>query len=313
VANRGSGASGTIHFSSTSVGQHWDLALTTGPGIPSALLTAGGQILNINSTDPTFMLSNGGFATAWPTQNWNQPYTAPAGTYNLSGQFAVMTPALADGVALSALNEIHVTPCAPGTQPLTLGDDTSVQVSLGVAPHCGVSSINFYGTAYTTCHVNSNGSVSFVQGSTDFTATVAEFTGQMPRLAGLWTDLNPGAGGTVTASSTPAGLLTVAWNSVPEFGTSVLNSFSIQFNTATGACSILNYAPGPSHGTDSLVGISPGGGAAGLPRVFSSYVGLGAQTGNATSAIYQFVTNAAPTGFARIDFPTSNGATFVVN
>src|SRR5690606_27666486 len=129
------------------------------------------------------------------------------------------------GLALSALLELRVRPCNPGSQPVVLGDDANVMVQLGGPTHCGVSSVPFVGTTYNALFVNSNGSVSFNSGDDDYTATTSEFLNGPPRLAGLWTDLNPSAGGSVTVSSTPQGVLTVAFSNVPNYGSNNQNSF----------------------------------------------------------------------------------------
>lgn len=314
IANRLTGQTGTIAISSSQTGVPWDIALTAGPGLPAPNASPSAQILNIDVADPAFAFVNGGFLNSlWGPAAVTIPYTSPATAFNRSGQFAVVTPLTAAGYAMSALNEIRVTVCQGASQPLSLGDDDSVLVPLGLPNHCGVPSVGFYGTTYTGLFVNSNGSVSFVQGSTTFTATASAFLTQMPRIAGLWTDLDPSSGGTITAASTAAGLFTVTWAGVPEYGSAVTSTFAVQFNSVTGACAILNYAPGAGHGTDSLVGISPGAGGISLPQGFSGLVGAGPQTGNAIGAIYQISFGGAPPGFTRIDFPNGNGAGFFVN
>ena len=62
----------------------------------------------------------------------------------------------------------------------------------------------FYGVTHPRFFVNSNGSVSFDDGVGDFTPTVLEFLSGPPRIAGLWTDLEPNAAGVVSLAYGPA-------------------------------------------------------------------------------------------------------------
>jgi hypothetical protein len=156
--------------------------------------------------------------------------------------------------------------------------------------------------------------VSFLQGSTDFNPTVSEFTDQMPRLAGLWSDLNPSIGGVITSTDTSAGVLTVLFSNVPQYGqASHTNTFELEFDTLAGSCAILNYTPHPSHGSTSLVGISPGGFAPGTAVIWSSLAGLGQQTGAPVRALHERVSGGAPTGFTSITFPAGNASAYTVN
>jgi len=69
---------------------------------------------------------------------------------------------------------------------------------------------------YRSVWVNANGNVTFGEPDGSPWPAVLDFLGGPPRVAGLWTDLNPLAGGVVTFSQTPE-LFCVIWDRVPEF------------------------------------------------------------------------------------------------
>ncbi|HMS18910.1 MAG TPA: hypothetical protein PKA37_18875, partial [Planctomycetota bacterium] len=229
VANKNSGSIGALNFGARAGGIPYDIALTLAPAVPNFIVTGGGQRINVDLFHPTFTWLFNAFASVTPGAAWNLSFVAPNGTLDLTGQMAILDGASPEGILITAANELHVTPCIAGSQSLTLGDDTFGTIALGAGNFACVPALTFAGTSYTTAYVNSNGSVSFVQGSTDYTATTGEFNSQMPRLAGMWTDLNPSAGGTVTAASTIGGLFTVTFAGVPQFGnTSAPNSFVLE-------------------------------------------------------------------------------------
>jgi hypothetical protein len=70
-------------------------------------------------------------------------------------------------------------------EPIDLGDDDSLEADLG-----GFA-FRFQGTPRTSVFVNSNGSLSFEAGDPSFDATPAALLAGPPRIATLWTDLDP--------------------------------------------------------------------------------------------------------------------------
>jgi hypothetical protein len=133
---------------------------------------------------------------------------------------------------------------------LSLGDDDYEEVALPFA-------FPFQGTSYTSIFVNSNGSLTFGSGDTDYSESVSEFLNDQPRIAPLWDDLNPSSAGSITVSQT-ASSWTVSFEGVPEFFSTIGNTFAVTL-TAGGDIEI---AYGATAGNDGLVGITPGGGAA---------------------------------------------------
>jgi len=133
---------------------------------------------------------------------------------------------------------------------IVLGDDDTRQVTLPFA-------FPFNGTSYSSVFVNSNGNLTFGTGSLDFSESVAELLSGPPRIAPLWDDLNPGAGGTIAITQT-ASSWKVEFQGVPEFLSPTGNTFSVTLTAAGG----IELAYGATAHNDGLVGVSQGGGAA---------------------------------------------------
>ena len=133
--------------------------------------------------------------------------------------------------------------------PIDLGDDTSVEVALEFA-------FPFNGTSYSSVFVNSNGNLTFGSGDTDFSESVSELLADQPRIAALWDDLSPNAGGQVTVDG-DENSFSVTFTDVPEFFASTTNTFTVTLS-ASGAVSV-EY--GTISAADGIAGVSPGGGA----------------------------------------------------
>ena len=133
---------------------------------------------------------------------------------------------------------------------LALGDDSTVQVPLGFT-------FPYQGGSWTSMFVNSNGNITFGVGSIDLSETVAEFLSGPPRIAPLWDDLNPTAGGLVTLQQNGTSA-TVSFLAVPEFSSTVGNTFAVTL-TDTGQ---ITFSYGSTNHNDGIVGVTQGGGAA---------------------------------------------------
>jgi hypothetical protein len=143
----------------------------------------------------------------------------------------------------------------PG-DPLPVGDDGTVQLSLPF-------NFKVCGQEYAAVFVNANGSLTFGEGSADFSESVAELLGGLggqsallapPRIAGLWDDLNVLEGGTVTFDQTPHSFSAI-WNGVPEFGATTTNTFRITLKKFGNSASV-DY--GTLAATDGLAGMACG-------------------------------------------------------
>lgn len=132
---------------------------------------------------------------------------------------------------------------------IVLGDDAFFELSLGFT-------FNFQGVDYNDVFVNSNGNLTFGSGDTDFSESVGELLSDQPRIAGAWDDLAPNNGGTVQYEGDADSML-ISFNQVPEFFDTGSNTFSMElFSTGT-----IEMVIGEMTLLDSIVGISPGGGA----------------------------------------------------
>jgi hypothetical protein len=132
----------------------------------------------------------------------------------------------------------------------------------------------FFGKTYTEVYVNSDGNLTFETGDgIPGAARDAErFLNGPPRIAPLFTDLDPGEFGEVTSSTAP-GEVTFTWDGVPEFAESGLrpgNRFSVTL-FANGDIrfkyDLVSITPDPDEefptGLQAITGVTPGGGAAG--------------------------------------------------
>ncbi|MCH8820487.1 MAG: hypothetical protein IIB03_09250, partial [Acidobacteria bacterium] len=155
--------------------------------------------------------------------------------------------------------------CVLLTQPLQLSDDDS---RLFLFP--SGFSFPFFGTTYTEVWINSDGNLTF--GGEDAASTFRteeRFLTGLPRIAPLFTDLNPQEAGEITAVSGP-GLVSFIWRNVPQFSAQrgrPGNDFAVTLfsnGDIVFEYSLISLTPDGS-GTRAVVGITPGGGAFGSP------------------------------------------------
>lgn len=233
LATKCFGGVATVNAGGSALANGFDLAIVNAPLVAARYGTPGGQVLNVDLWDPSISFLNSGnmLPKLLPVPTpMSLSVTAPAAPITVSGQGVANDPTHPDGFVLSQGVQLDVV--AGTTVPGPAGDDSSVTLDLGVAPLCGPSSITFFGTTYTQMHVSSNGRVMFVNPDTDYSPTLAEALSDDP-FCGYWTDLNPSAGGNVSVSATNS-QVTVNYNAVPYFGTTVANSFSITFDATNG-------------------------------------------------------------------------------
>jgi hypothetical protein len=137
--------------------------------------------------------------------------------------------------------------------PIAVGDDSATPVALG-------RPFRFQGANYSSVFVNSNGSLTFGAGDTSFDGNVPDFLAGPPRIAPLWTDLDPtgflGNPGVVVvdANARPAA---VHYISVSEFFSSTPNYFTAEL----GEQGKVALKWGPTARGAALVGTTQGGGA----------------------------------------------------
>lgn len=148
------------------------------------------------------------------------------------------------GTTVSGI-DIFFNGVAPGE--IDLGDDDTEEIPLPFE-------FTLCGQTFTSVFVNSNGNLTFGTGDTDFSESVAEFLGEGPRVAGLWDDLAPNNGGTVSFSQT-SNTFTVRYENVPEFSNTGANTFEITLRRASDHVEI-DYENISS--TDGLAGVTCG-------------------------------------------------------
>jgi len=163
---------------------------------------------------------------------------------------SVFSPVSAAAGGVRSGTDVVFNEFQPGDH-LPVGDDGAVLLSIGFP-------FSLCGQSYSSVYVNANGSLTFGVASPDFSETVPELLAGPPRIAGLWDDLNPGAGGVVTFDRTNS-TLTVSWTDVPEYLNTGANSFSITLKRGSNQAEI-EY--GALSATDGLAGVSCGGAVA---------------------------------------------------
>lgn len=208
----------------------------------------------------------------------------PGEEFDLGGKTLTFTPKTGGGYSIGiATGTINSN---LGTN-LTLSDDaTTSALALGF-------SFPFFGTNHTTLLVNSNGYVtlggasSFVNFNSatenDLSTVLDRMAEGLPRIAGLWNDLNPTLGGGVFFNALPDRVL-ITWNAVPRFGApDTANTFQITL-LPSGVIQ-LTYGDIGTPSTDPvlggfLVGISPGSSF----TLFATTLDLHTGSGGSTSA-----------------------------
>ncbi len=161
-----------------------------------------------------------------------------------------------DGSGYQAcINEANDFPVDPnGGTIISLGDDDYAAVNLDGA------GIDLFGMSYNTFYIGSNGYISLLSGDIRRSETLIDHF-DLPRISGLFDDLDPSAGGSVSWKQMDDKVV-VTFKNVPEYSLFNTNSFQIEmlFN---GKIRITWLG---IDAYDGLVGLSDG---YGLPLYFS--------------------------------------------
>ncbi|MBW2523773.1 MAG: hypothetical protein JRI23_06340 [Deltaproteobacteria bacterium] len=147
-------------------------------------------------------------------------------------------------------------PPPPSETFLTLGDDDSAAIPIGFG-------FPFYGQTYQTAHVNSDGNVTFSMGdSASAKRDSARMLAGAPRIALLYSDLDPSSAGSVSYRSDAADELTISYRAVPVWSAGGGNTAHLTL-TASGEFTIDFESVTLS---SAIIGVSRGGqGNQGLP------------------------------------------------
>jgi hypothetical protein len=118
----------------------------------------------------------------------------------------------------------------------------------------GGSQVMIYGTSYGNFYVGSNGYITFGGGDSTYSESLGQHF-SMRRISGLFDDLNPSAGGSVSWKKL-ADRAAVTWQNVPEYYDDGSNTFQIEmYFDGTLVISYLSISA-----SDGIVGLSEGNG-----------------------------------------------------
>ncbi|UCE47664.1 MAG: hypothetical protein JSW47_18950, partial [Phycisphaerales bacterium] len=142
--------------------------------------------------------------------------------FDLMNKSILFTPTTDGKSYTGRIMDILKLPVDPtGGVDLDLGDDDSKFVKL-TSPY----TVSIYGRSFTGIYVGSNGYITFTESDEGFSESLERHFALL-RVSGLFRDLNPSAGGSVSWNYTPDGIA-VTWSQVPEFGTNNSNTFQIE-------------------------------------------------------------------------------------
>jgi hypothetical protein len=158
------------------------------------------------------------------------------------------------------------------------GDEQTVTVSLPF-------SVTFFGTAYTSIKVSSNGNAHFGTASTAYSNVAIPNTGNPnAMIAVFWDDLNPSAGGavyTTTSGTSPNRTFVIEWRNVAHYsGTTNGGTFEIQIDESSAAKNHIwllyqdtTFSSSSwSNGASATSGIENAAGSAGNPYSYNTTV-----------------------------------------
>lgn len=183
---------------------------------------------------------------------------------------------------------------------LIFGDDTALEVPLPFT-------FNLCGDDYDSVWIGSNGFVTFGVPNTDFSESVAELLSGPPRIAVLWDDLNPAAGGSISAEQVGSDFV-ITWDGVPEFATSNSNTFSLTLrpdNTFN-----MDY-PGFAS-LDHVVGRGRGNGLSADPGEVDLSAASEPITGATGDAVYELFAGDADLSGNNLEWDACQGNTIVI-
>ena len=267
-------------------------------GTPPAFTTGGGQIVNVDLTHPSFVYLNSFSPTVPSLTAFASGFTINAAIYapvTLAAQMGVLDPTHADFISLSQASELTVLASGATIYPGPTGEDSFLQVDIGIVPTCGPASIPFFGTSYSTFYISSNGRVTFTAGNTSPSPALATALSGPP-FVGLWTDLSPVSGGTISYSTTTSAV-GVTWSAVPYFSETNTATLTLSLD-ATGLVSlgVAGVMSNPitsgfgNTGDAQFLGMSPGIGASDPGITAFTAGGSGGAPALPTDMIYDFMT-----------------------
>jgi hypothetical protein len=190
---------------------------TQGAVGPDGLFTLNGLTPGAQYVLYVDKIVDGGFSTTPTTVQFIEEYWNGAGeSGNVDTDdactYVAITPVAGTPTVANIL--LNVDPSA-----LTLGDDDAVQVPLPFG-------FPFNGVNYTSVWVGSNGFVTFGSGDTNPGASKTALLVGAPRIAGMWTDLDPTAGGSISAKQVGSNFQ-IKFTGIQEWYFGTPNTFTI--------------------------------------------------------------------------------------
>jgi hypothetical protein len=169
--------------------------------------------------------------------------------FNASNPFSLSNATVTFTPGMGPNPNPNPNPQPPGEKGIVLGDDSQAAIPLGF-------SMPFFGQSYNTVYVNSDGNLTFGKGD-GVTANRDEnrFLSGAPRIAALYSDLDPSAGGAVTYLNKDASTTVVSFKGVPRYGSQAGNNVTITLH----ADGLIDLSYGQVQGSSYIVGISKGG------------------------------------------------------
>lgn len=169
---------------------------------------------------------------------------------DLDGLTVTFTPAAHVDQYTACVTEAFALPVDPaGGTVYSMTDDSSRESVL-----TGGAMIPFYGASYDRFWAGSNGYLTFTTGDSDTSESFADHF-DLPRISGMFDDLNPAVGGTVSWKQL-SDQVVVTYDSVPQYNNSDSNTFQVQmYFDGTIAITWLGVSSG-----DFIAGISAGNG-----------------------------------------------------
>jgi C1A family cysteine protease len=187
---------------------------------------------------------------------------------NLAFTFTPSGSANAYSVQRAAASAFSTDPA--GGTTVALSDDGTALITL-----TGGAQVSLFGLAYSSFYLGANGYLTFGGSDTTWTESLAAHFNR-PRIAALFDDLNPAAGGTVSWKQL-SDRVAITFQDVREYGSTAVSSFQYElfFN---GVIRLTYLGVGIA---DGLVGLSRGGGlpTGFLESDFSAYPAGSTQTG----------------------------------
>ncbi len=130
---------------------------------------------------------------------------------------------------------------------VTLSDDASQEIALDTP-------FTFYGVSYDQVFLGSNGFITFSEGDSDFSESLADHF-RTPRISAIFDDLNPSSAGTVSTKVFDDHIA-ITYQGVPEYSQTTVNTFQIRlFNNGN-----IDITYEALAANDGIVGLSAGNG-----------------------------------------------------